>query len=73
MGQENEKYHKNLVDKISTKSKDESVMLQITCYKVAFILLRSALLWLRGSRTVRKEKIVTVAEEIDLGHNELLL
>ena len=30
MGQENEKYHKNLVDKISTKSKDESVMLQIT-------------------------------------------
>ena len=28
---------------------------------------------LRGSRTIRKEKIVAVAEDIDLGHDELLL
>ena len=41
--------------------------------KVAFIVLRSMLFCLRGSRTVRKEKIMTVAEDIDLSHDELLL
>ena len=73
-GQENEKYHKHLADKIATKSEDEysKVANYIRC-KVAFIVLRSALLCSRGSRTVRKEKIVTVAEDIDLGHDELLL
>ena len=64
MGQENEKYHKHLTDKIATESGDE--------YS-AFIVLRSVLLCLRGSRTVRKEKIVTVAKDTDLGHDELLL
>ena len=44
----------------------------ITC-KVAFIVLRSALLCLRGSRTIWKEKIVAVAEDIDLGHDEILI
>lgn len=74
MGQENEKYHKHLADKIATKSEDDysKVVNYIRC-KVAFIVLRSALLCLRGSRTIRKEKIVAVAEDIDLGHDELLL
>ena len=74
MGQENEKYHKHLADKIATKSTDEysKVANNIRC-KVAFIVLRLALLCLRGSRTVRKEKIVIVAEDIDLRHDELLL
>ena len=74
MGQENEKYHKHLADKIVTKNEDEysKVANYITC-KVAFIVLCSALLCLRGIRTVRKEKIVTAAEDIDLGHDELLL
>ena len=44
MDQENEKYHKHLADKIATKN-------CIRC-RVAFIVLRSALLFLRGSRTV---------------------
>ena len=74
MGQENGKYHKHLADKIATKSQDEysKVANYMRC-KVAFIVLRSALLSLRGSRTVRKEKIVAVAEDIDLGHDERLL
>ena len=37
------------------------------------VVLRSAVLCLRGRRTVRKEKIVTIAEDFDLGHGELLL
>ena len=41
--------------------------------KGAFIVLRSELLCLRGSRTARKEKIVAVAEDIDLGNDKLLL
>ena len=41
--------------------------------KGAFIVLRSELLCLRGSRTVRKEKMVAVAEDIDLGNDKLLL
>ena len=67
-------YHKHLADKIATKSEDDysKVVNFIRC-KVACIVLRSALLCLRGSRTIRKEKIVTVAEDIDLGHDELLL
>ena len=67
------KYHKHLVDKISTKSEDEcsKVAIYRKC-KVAFVS-RSALLCVRRSKTVRKEKIVTVAEDIDLGHDELLL
>ena len=74
MGQKNEKYHKHLADKIATKSEDEYIKVEnyIRC-KVAFIVLRSALLCLRGRRTVRKEKIVTIAEDFDLGHGELLL
>ena len=65
MGQENEKYHKHIADKIATKSEDDysKVVDYIRC-KVAFIVLRSALLCLRGSRTIRKEKIVAVAEDI---------
>ena len=74
MDQENEKYHKHLADKIATKSEDDySKVVNYIRYKVAFIVLRSALLCLRGSRTIRKEKIVAVAEDIDLGHDELLL
>ena len=74
MGQENEKYHKHLADKIARKGEDEysKVASYIRC-KVAFIVLRSVLFCLRGSRTVRKEKIMTVAEDIDLSHDELLL
>ena len=74
MGQENEKYHKHLADKIATESEDDysKVVNYIRC-KVAFIVLRSALLCLRGSRTIRKERIVAVAEDIDLGYDELLL
>ena len=55
--------------KIASKSEDDysKVVNYITC-KVAFIVLRSTLLCLRGSRTIRKEKIVAVAEDIDLGH-----
>ena len=60
--------------KFASKSEDgySKVVNYITC-KVAFIVLRSELLCLRGSRTIRKEKIVAVAEDIDLGHNELLI
>ena len=74
MGQENEKYHKHLADKIATKSEDDygKVINYIRC-KIAFIVLRSALLCIRGSRTMRKEKVVTVADDIDLGLDELLL
>ena len=65
MGQENEKYHKHLADKIATKSKDEysKVASYVRC-KVAFVVLRTVLLRLRGRRTVRKEKIMTVAETL---------
>ena len=74
MGQENEKYHKHLADKIATKSEDDySKFVNYIRCKLAFIVLRSALLCLRGSRTIRKEKTVAVAEDIDLGHDELLL
>ena len=74
MGPENEKYKKHIADKIATKSEDEysKVANYIRC-KVAFIVLRSVLLCLRGSRTVRKEKMVIVAEDIDTCHDELLL
>ena len=60
--------------KIASKSEDGSskVVNYITC-KVAFIVLRSTLLCLRGSRTIRKEKLVAVAEDIDLGHDKLLI
>ena len=58
------------------KKEDENskVANYIRC-KVALIVLRSVLLCFRGSSTLRKVKIVTVAEDIDLGHGcvELLL
>ena len=74
MGKENECYHKHLADKIATKSEDEySIVVNYIRCKVAFIVLHSALLCLRGSRTIRRENIVTVAEDITLGHDELLL
>ena len=63
MGLENETYHKHLADKIATKCENE----------YSKVALRSALLCLKGSRTMRKEKLVTIAEHIDLGHDELLL
>ena len=61
MGQENEKYHKHLADKIGIKGEDDysKVVNYIRC-KVAFIVLRSALLCLRGSRTIRKVNILSL-------------
>ena len=60
--------------KFASKSEDDysTVVNYITC-KVAFSVLRLTLLRLRGSRTIWKEKIVAVAEDIDLGHDELLI
>lgn len=74
MRQENGKYYKHLTGKIVTKRESEfsKVINYIKC-RVAYIALRSTLLFLRGSRTVGKEKLVTVTENIDLGHDELLL
>ena len=53
MGKENENYFKHLADKIATKSEGEysKVANYIRC-KVVFIVLRTALLCLRVSRTV---------------------
>ena len=74
MGQENEKYHEHLAQKIATKSEDEYSKVEnyITC-SVAFFVLRSTLLRLRGWRTVRKDNILNLAEDIDLGYDEMLL
>ena len=53
MEQENEKYHKHLANKIVTKGENEySKVANYMRYKVAFIVLRSTLLCLRGSRAV---------------------
>ena len=74
MGQEDEKYHEHLAHKIATKSEDEysKVANYIRC-NIAFFVLRSTLLRLRGRRTVRKENILNLAEDIDLGYDEMLL
>ena len=40
---------------------------------VTFTVLRSVLLYLRVSRTIVKEKVTSVVDNTDLGHDELLI
>ena len=53
MGPENIKYHKHLADRIATKTNQqyEKVITWIRC-KLSFIIMKSALLCLRGSRSL---------------------
>ena len=54
MSRENTLYHKHLAEKIATKTDQryDQVMSWIRC-KLSFLIMRSALLCLRGSRTIK--------------------
>ena len=54
MSRENMLYHKQLADKIATKTdkRYDKVMVWVRC-KLSFLIMRSALFCLRGSRTTK--------------------
>ena len=70
-GSECTAYHKNLADKISSKTGENyaKVITFMRC-KLSFIVLKSALLCLRGSRTIKTKNITTVDNDFELNcHN----
>ena len=73
MGKECEIFHKRLADKMEQKTgqKYEKVITYIRC-KLSFLILKSALVCLRGSRSVYgKEQ--EVSEDIDMALDDLKL
>ena len=72
MGHECQKYHKTLAEKISAKNGEryEEVMRYIRV-KISFLVLKSTLLCLRGSRVVKKT--AEAGHDFSLCLNELNL
>ena len=70
MGHECDKFHKSLADKISQK-KDElySEVMRYMRMNISFLVLKSTLLCIRGSRTLRKT--VEVGEDFSQALIEL--
>ena len=70
-GSECTAYHKNLADKISSKTGENyAKVITFMRYKLSFIVLKSALLCLRGSRTIKTKNITTVDNDFELNcHN----
>ena len=71
MGKECEIFHKRLADKIEEKTGEryEKVITYIRC-KVSFLVLRAALMCLRGSRSSTSQDHV-VAEDIECAVDDL--
>ena len=75
MGPECSQFHKNLADKISEKTGEPyaDVMNFIRC-KLSYIILRSAILCLRGSRRpTNSSNLVNVGDDFGLYANDLNL
>ena len=72
-GTENYKYHKDLADKTDSKTDENYEKVNDIRCKFAFVVIRSKLLCIRESQTLRKENISRVANDIDLCHDELRL
>ena len=70
MGHECEKYHQSLADKLSEKNgeKYEDIMRYIRV-KISFMVLKSTMLCLRGSRTMKRT--VDAGDDIGLRLQEL--
>ena len=73
-GPECSAYHANLADKIATKTGEQyaKVLSLIRC-KLSFIAIRSALLCLRGSRTVTNKNLTKAIDDFTLSCDELKL
>ena len=70
MGNECQKFHKTLADKISTKNGDkyDDVMRYIRV-KISFLVLKATLLCVRGSRTIKRN--IEAGDDFGLCLNEL--
>lgn len=72
-GTENYKHHKDLADKTDSKTDENFEKVNDIRCKFAFVVIRSKLLCIRESQTLRKENISRVTDDIDLCHGELRL
>ncbi len=70
VGSECSAFHKNLAEKIATKTGDQyaKVLTFIRC-KLSFIILRSAILCLRGSRSISTKQQTSIDENFAMNHD----
>ena len=74
MGNECNRFHKNLAEKISNKTGDRyEEVIKLIRIKVSFLVLRAALLCLRGSRSLSLNKNIETCDDFALTLNELKL
>ena len=67
MGPECTTYHKSLADKIVQKSGERYAdVINIIRCKLSFIILRAAILCIRGSRRHTAENLVTIGDDFNL-------
>ena len=73
-GPECSAFHENMAGKIATKTGEQyaQVLYLIRC-KLSFIGMRSALLCLRGSRTVTNKNLAKAIDDFNLSCDELKL
>ena len=74
MGPECAAYHQNLAEKIASKTGEQyaKVLTFMRC-KLSFIVLRSALLCLRGSRIIASRNLVAIDNNFVLNHDSAKL
>ena len=74
MGPECATFHKNIAEKIAYKTGDNYAKVQtfIRC-KLPFIIIRSALLCLRGSRTLKASNLVNIDSDFNLNCDKVKL
>ena len=74
MGPECAAFHKNIAEKIAYKTGDNYAKVQtfIRC-KLSFIIIRSALLCLRGSRTLKASNLVNIDSDFNLNCDKVKL
>ena len=74
MGPECAAYHQNIAEKIASKTGEQyAKILTFTRCKLSFIVLRSALLCLRGSRTIASRNLVAIDDNFVLNHDSAKL
>ena len=71
MGPECAAFHKNIAEKIAYKT-DAKVQTFIRC-KLSFIIIRSALLCLRGSRSIKASNLVNIDSDFNLNCDKVKL